>query len=810
MTTSVAPRAANDVRQTFGSYDATGVRTITEVIKRDGRRAPWDPERITRAIACAFWASRHDDAPNPHADDAAHRFGLGFTEFADVCEITQLVVNTVERKAQDRTPTVEEIQDIVEMMIAARGHWDVAKRYVIYRAARAQVRLAAHGESGLEDYIFLSRYSRYREELGRRETPSEAFTRVMDMHRAHFADKLDRPVAGFGGRPLRELIDETEAALQRKAILPSMRSLQFGGQAIEANNARMFNCAFTQMNRLDAFKEAFFLLMSGTGVGFSVQKHHVAQLPHFPIRGAENELEVIHYNVGDTLEGWADALDALMRSYTDNKKIEFNYSGIRRRGAPLRTSGGRAPGHLPLKKALTAVERMLDNVSGRALRPIEVYDILMHVAVAVLSGGIRRSATICLFSADDDEMAAAKTGNWFETNPQRGKSNNSAVLVRHQHTEGDFQRLFELQKEFGEPGFYFVDDVEYGANPCVEIGLAPFAIVDEAAQAKLAEYGMPDVPVGSKVSGWQMCNLTTINANACDDEAGFLACCRAAALLGTLQAAYTNIPYLGAATRFINERESLLGVSICGILDRPSLLLDPTVLERGAQECLDTNAAVAEHLGIPAAARITCVKPEGTASLVLGAGSGIHPHHARHYFRRVQAARTEPLYQWFKLNNPHMTEASAWDPDTTDVITFPVTAPTDAILRKDVGAVQFLEYVRLVQQHWVVAGRRHETYNPGLHHNVSNTVTVRDDEWDAVQQFIFENRQYFTGISLLRETGDKVYTQAPREEVTTEMDMAKWNALVYNTVDYTALWEGTDMTTLADTVACAGGACEII
>ncbi|MCZ8013537.1 ATP cone domain-containing protein [Gemmatimonas sp.] len=810
MSTSVAPRTASEVRSTFGGYDAAGVRAITEVVKRDGRRAPWDPERITRAIALAFWASRHDDAPNPHANDAAHRFGLGFTEFADVCEITQLVVNTVERKALERTPTVEDVQDIVEMMIAARGHWDVAKRYVIYRAARAQVRLAAHGENGLQDYIFLSRYSRYREELGRRETPAEAFTRVMDMHRAHFADKLDLPVAGFGGRPLRELIDETEAALQRRAILPSMRSLQFGGQAIEANNARMFNCAFTHMNRLDAFKEAFFLLMSGTGVGFSVQKHHVAQLPHFPVRGAENDLEVVHYTVGDTLEGWADALDALMRSYLDNKKIEFNYSGIRRRGSPLKTSGGRAPGHIPLKKALSAVERMLDQVSGRALRPIEVYDILMHVAVAVLSGGIRRSATICLFSADDDEMAAAKTGNWFETNPQRGKSNNSAVLVRHQHTEQDFARLFELQKEFGEPGFYFVDDVEYGANPCVEIGLAPFAVVDEAAQTKLAEYGMPDVPVGSKVSGWQMCNLTTINANACDDEAGFLACCRAAALLGTLQAAYTNIGYLGAATRYINERESLLGVSICGILDRPSLLLNPAVLERGARECLDTNAAIAEHLGIPAAARITCVKPEGTASLVLGAGSGIHPHHARHYFRRVQAARTEPLYQWFKLNNPHMTEASAWDPDTTDVITFPVTAPTDAILRKDVGAVQFLEYVRLVQQHWVVAGRRHESYNPGLHHNVSNTVTVRDDEWDAVQQFIFENRGYFTGISLLRETGDKVYAQAPREEVTTDMDMAKWNALVYSPVDYTALWEGTDMTTLADTVACAGGACEIV
>lgn len=810
MATSVAPRSTAP-RSPFGSYDATGVRVITEVIKRDGRRAPWDPERITRAIALAFYAARHDEAQNPHADDAAHRFGLGFTDFADVCEITQLVVNTVERKAQDgHDPSVEEIQDVVEMMIAARGHWDVAKRYVIYRAQRAQIRLAAHKDNGLQDYIFLSRYSRYREDLGRRETPAEAFTRVMDMHRAHFADKLDLPVAGFGGRTLRALMDETEQALQRKAILPSMRSLQFGGRAIEANNARMFNCAFTHMNRVDAFKEAFFLLMSGTGVGFSVQKHHVAQLPAFPVRGAENELPVVHFTVEDTLEGWADALDALMHSYLDHKKIEFNYSAIRSRGVPLRTSGGRAPGHLPLKKALSAVERMLDQVSGRALRPIEVYDILMHVAVAVLSGGIRRSATICLFSADDDEMAAAKTGNWFETNPQRGKSNNSAVLVRDQHSEADFQKLFELQKEFGEPGFYFVDDVEYGANPCVEIGLAPFAVVDEAAQAKLAEYGRPDVPLGSTVSGWQMCNLTTINANACDDEAGFLACCRAAALLGTLQAAYTHIPYLGAATRYINERESLLGVSICGILDRPSLLLNPSVLERGAQECLDTNAAIAEHIGIPSAARITCVKPEGTASLVLGAGSGIHPHHARHYFRRVQAARTEPLYQWFKLNNPHMTESSAWDPDTTDVITFPVTAPADAILRADVGAVQFLEYVRLVQQHWVVAGRRHEQYNPGLHHNVSNTVTVRDDEWDAVQQFIWANRNYFTGISLLRETGDKVYAQAPREEVTTETDMAKWNALQYRAVDYTALWEGTDMTTLGDTVACAGGACEIV
>ena len=806
MATSVAPRST-EIR---ASYDTVGIKAVVQVVKRDGRAASWDPERITRAIALAFYASRHDDAPNPLHHDAAHRFGLGFTDFADVCAITQLVVNTVERRAQDHVPTVEEIQDIVEMMIAARGHWDIAKRYVLYRAARAQHRINVHAENGLQDYIFLSRYSRYREDLGRRETPSEAFTRVMDMHRDHFADRVDLPVAGFGGRTMRSLMAETEAALQRRAILPSMRSLQFGGRAIEANNARMFNCAFTHMDRIDAFKESFFLLMSGTGVGFSVQKQHVAQLPTFPIRAAENELPVVHYLVPDTLEGWADALDALIRSYLDGTKVEFNFSAVRSRGQQLRTSGGRAPGHLPLKKALLAAERMLDQVPGRALRPIEVYDIMMHVAVAVLSGGIRRSATICLFSSDDDEMAAAKTGNWFETNPQRGKSNNSAVLVRETVQPSDFSKLFEFQKEFGEPGFYFVDDAEYGANPCVEIGLAPYMIVDEAAQAKLAKYGRPDVPVGSRVSGWQMCNLTTINAGACDSEESFLACCRAASLLGTMQAAYTNIPYLGAATRVINERESLLGVSICGILDRPSLLLNPSVLERGAKECLDTNAAIAEHLGIEPAARITCVKPEGTASLVLGAGSGIHPHHARHYFRRVQAARTEPLYQWFKLNNPHMTETSVWDPETTDVITFPVSAEPDAILREDVGAVQFLEYVRLVQEHWVRAGRRHEQYNPGLHHNVSNTVTVKDDEWEAVQQFIWDNKEYFAGISLLRETGDKIYAQAPREEVTTESDMIRWNALSYREVDYTMLLEGVDMTTLGDTVACAGGACEII
>jgi ribonucleoside-diphosphate reductase alpha chain len=784
--------------------------TLPTVRKRDGRDVPWDPERITRAIALAFFADRYPDTANPLSENAAARFGLGFADFGEVCAITQLVVNTIERRHPDTPPQVEEIQDVVEMMIAARGHWEVAKRYVLYRATRARHRMTRHEANGLEDYIFLSRYSRWRADLGRRESPSEAFTRVVDMHRTRFADALDTPVAGFGGATLRTLLDGVEEALQAKRILPSMRSLQFGGAAIEANHARMFNCAFTHVNRLAAFREAFFLLLSGTGVGFSVQRQHVAQLPPFPLRAPEGELPVVHHEVRDTIEGWADALDALFASYLQGTKVEFNYSAVRSRGTSLRTSGGRAPGHLPLKKALLAVERLLEQVPGRSLRPIEVYDIMMHVAVAVLAGGIRRSATICLFSADDDEMATAKTGNWFETNPQRGKSNNSAVLVRGDVQEADFARLFEYQKEFGEPGFYFVDDADYGANPCVEIGLAPFLTVDAESRAKIRAYGGGDIAEGTRVSGWQMCNLTTINGAACDTPEAFLQACRAAAILGTLQASYTDIGYLGPITRTINERESLLGVSICGVLERPAVLLDPAILEAGAEACLLANAAVAAHVGIAPAARVTCVKPEGTASLVLGAASGIHPHHARRYFRRVQASRTDPVYQWFRQANPHMTETSVWDPDTTDVITFPVEADATAVLRDEVGAVQFLEYVRTVQRHWVERGRRHEQFNPGLHHNVSNTVTVRDDEWDRVQQFIWENRQYFAGISLLRETGDKIYAQAPREAITTDEDAARWNTLTYRTVDWTALQEVHDTTTLADTAACAGGACEIV
>ena len=686
----------------------------------------------------------------------------------------------------------------------------------------------SHPVNGLQDYIAISRYARYSPEKRRRETWSEAVRRVRDMHLSHYAErslsdaKLAALQAGdvtpadlaaleaFGGDGLHRAIRSAFDAVTRREVLPSMRSLQFGGEAILGKHARIYNCAFTYIDRLEAFPEALYLLLCGCGVGFSVQTHHIAKLP--PLAPRDESLTPITFIVPDTIEGWADAMQALIEGAVAGRHVLFDYSLIRREGAPLRTSGGRAPGSAPLFHSLSRIEQILHGAAGRQLRSVEAYDILMWAAKAVLSGGVRRSATICLFSADDADMASAKTGNWFETHPQRTASNNSAVIPRATATREQFNALFEQQKQYGEPGFYFVEDPEYGANPCVEIGLHPRLKIDAPTATRLRELGYTGVlRMGDTLTGVQFCNLTTISAAAAETPDAFLRLCAHAALIGTLQAGYTDFGYLSPVSRLITEREALLGVSLCGVLDRPDLLLDSTVLRRGASIIKAVNAIVAHALGIAPAARTTCVKPEGTASLLLGTSSGLHPHHARRYFRRVQTNVHDPIYTHFRKANPHMVEQSVYDPNgRTEVITFPVEGPDFGIYREDLSAVKHLEYVRLVQENWVQAGRRHEKISPGLHHNVSCTISVRPDEWSAVADYIWENRGNFTGIAMLQDCGDKIYAQAPREGVVTEADIAKWNKLAYQSVDYTALEESEDITELKQTVACAGGACEVV
>jgi len=683
----------------------------------------------------------------------------------------------------------------------------------------------SHPANGLQDFIAISRYARYSSELRRRETWAEAIGRVGDMHLAHYPDLSlsDASLAALSagdvttedlgrigrlGR-LHEAIKAAFAAAERREVLPSMRSLQFGGEAVLNKHARIYNCAFTYIDRLEAFREALYLLLCGCGVGFSVQREHVAKLP--PLAPLRSNAPVSTFMVPDTIEGWADALHELMAAAVAGRRVIFDYSNIRPAGAPLRTSGGKAPGPEPLFHSLTRIEHIVQRAAGRRLRPIEAYDILMWAAKAVLSGGVRRSATICLFSADDEEMTAAKTGNWLQDHPQRTASNNSAVIVRATATREQFDKLFEAQKAFGEPGFYFVKDPEYGANPCVEIGLHPRLKLDAAAIARLRALGhQGELREGDILTGVQFCNLTTISAAAAETPERFYQLCVHAAVIGTLQAGYTDFSYLSPVSRVITEREALLGVSICGVLDRPDVLLDSKVLRTGAAVVKAVNAVVARALGINPAARTTCVKPEGTASLLLGTSSGLHPHHALRYFRRVQTNVYDPIFAHFKRSNPHMVEASVYDPNgRTEVITFPVEGPAFGIYREDLSAVKHLEYVRLVQLNWVQEGQRHERFSPGLHHNVSCTISVRADEWAAVADFIWENRESFTGVALLQEQGDKAYAQAPREAVATNDDIAKWNSLVYHPVDYTLLHEEEDLTELKQVVACAGGSCEL-
>jgi len=799
---------------------ANPTQTQRSVLKRDGQEVAWDRQRIARALTLAY---AHTPGMEPTVETPE-----GQEKIARLAESIEWVM--WRRFPGGKIIPIEAIQDAAETCLAASGDWEVARCYVRYRTQRSERRPRHYEQNGLKDYIAVSRYARYRADLGRREVWTESVQRVRDMHLRRFASQAaERPgearladiVEELGlseeerallapGQSLFEEIWACFDAVAERQVLPSMRSLQFGGAAIEANEARIYNCSFSHASRLEFFRECFYLLLSGVGVGFSVQEHHVKELPPLPPRADDAELPVRHLRVSDSIEGWSDAVDALLRSHYEGWLAEFNYSEIRHRGAPLVTSGGKAPGHLPLKRCLGDIADLLRGAAGRHLRPIEVYDMVMYIARAVLAGGIRRSATLCVFSPEDEEMANAKTGDWFTRHPQRAYSNNSALLVRGEAERTIFESLFRRIRASGEPGFYFAENREHGANPCVEIGLCPRLELTEADIAELRVRGWREnLQAGSTVTGWQMCNLSTVNCAAVENETDFLKACRAAALLGTLQAAYTRMDYLGPVTRYLNERESLLGVSLCGIMDRPRLLLEPAVLQAGARMVRAANALFSHLLGIRPAARTTCVKPEGTASLLLGAASGIHPHHARRYFRRVQVNRIDPVYRLFHEHNAHMTEASVYSPATDDVIAFPVEVAAGALCREEVDALRFLEYVKRVQRHWVQAGRSHEIYNKGLHHNVSNTVTVRDGEWDAVADYIWENRADFTGVALLSEGGDKAFAQAPLEALSSTEDIARWNRLEYQPVDYRDLNESTDHTRLSDVAACAGGKCEL-
>lgn len=623
----------------------------------------------------------------------------------------------------------------------------------------------------LKEYILRSKYARYNRKEKRRESYAEATNRVRDMMLELYPEIVD------------EINKAYDAALDQK-VLGSQRALQFGGRPALQHNSRVFNCTASYCDRLRFFQEAFYLLLCGCGTGFSVQKHHIAKLPRFN-RATECRPTKI-FVIPDNIEGWADSLGVLLSSYFENPifpayvgfEVEFDFSLIRPEGSYLSSGAGKAPGPAPLKRALEKICGLLDRcvAEGREnLRPIDAYDIVMHASDAVLAGGVRRSACICIFSADDYEMATAKTGDWFETNPQRGRSNNSALLLRNATGRQQFKELMGHVRQWGEPGVFWSDNTEQMINPCTEAAFWPRLLIDHNNPSILNTYQGPidnaaDDPAFDKdvsglvVSGWQKCNLSSINGGLCKTPEDFYEACEYAAIIGTCQAGMVSFPYLGHITELIVRKEALLGVSITAVMDSPDVLLNPQVLRKGASIVLATNEKIAKRINVNPSARATLMKPEGTGTLMLGSlACGLRPWHSKKVLRQVQANRTEPVAGFFKKHNPWAVEKSKWCQNgTTNVLTFCVEAPETAILSEQIDTIQFLKNVEIIMENWVRPGKRPECCTrPWLGHSVSNTVVVKPDEWDAVEDYIYDHRENFVGVSLLPFSGDRDYPQAP-------------------------------------------------
>ena len=610
----------------------------------------------------------------------------------------------------------------------------------------------------LSDITVHMKYARFIPEKNRRETWEELVTRNKAMHLKKFPK-------------LRSEIEEAYKFVYSKKVLPSMRSMQFAGKPIEISPNRVFNCAYAPIDDTRVFGEIMFLLLGGTGVGFSVQSHHVEKLPAI-LR--PNKKRTRRFLIGDSIEGWSDAVTALIKSYfKGTSELRFDYSDIRAKGERLVTSGGKAPGPQPLRECLVKIEGILyGKENGERLNSIEVHDIVCHVADAVLAGGIRRAALISLFSIDDENMLAAKSGNWWEINPQRGRANNSAVIMRHRIDKVTFMKIWDRIKASGcgEPGIYLTNDKEYGCNPCCEVALRPY----------------------------QFCNLTEVNVSDLETQSEYEARAKAAALIGTIQASYTDFHYLRPIWQRNTEKDYLIGVSMTGIASGKVLGLD---MSKAATSVRNENERVANLIGIKPAARCTTTKPAGTTSLVFGTSSGIHAWHADHYIRRLRVGKNEAIYEYLSQNHSELVEDEYFRPHDTAVISVPQKAPEMAITRIE-SALNLLERVKDVHINWVKEGHRSGQNT----NNVSATITVKDKEWSEVGEWMWKNRNNYNGLSILPYNGG-TYKQAPFEECTEE----KYNKALRHLVEINLekVIETEDQTDLKGEVACAGGACEL-
>ena len=610
----------------------------------------------------------------------------------------------------------------------------------------------------LSDIVVYNKYAKYLPSKQRRETWEELVTRNKTMHLSKFPK-------------LKDEIEEVYKLVYTKKVLPSMRSLQFAGKPIQINNSRIFNCSYLPIDDWRSFSEIMFLLLSGCGVGYSVQNHHIEKLPEVRI-----PKKTRRFLVGDSIEGWADAVKVLMKAYfgISTTRPVFDFRDIRPKGAELITVGGKAPGPEPLKECLFQIQKVLDRKEdGTPLKPIEAHDIICHIADAVLSGGIRRAALISLFDVHDNEMLMCKHNSWWELNPQRGRANNSAVVIRSKVRKKDFEELWGkiVASNSGEPGIYFSNDKDWGTNPCCEIALRPF----------------------------QFCNLTEINVSNIESQEDLNERVKAGAFLGTLQASYTDFHYLRSVWQKTTEKDALVGVGMTGIASGEVLNYN---VEEAAKEAKKTNEEIAKIIGVNKAARVTTVKPSGTSSLVLGTSSGIHAWHNDFYIRRMRLGKNEALYQYLAKYHPELVEDDFFKPEIQAVVSVPQKSPKGAIYRTE-SAMELLERTKKFNMEWVKKGHRKGANT----NNVSATISVKQEEWEAVGEWMWENKNTFNGLAVLPYDNGS-YTQAPFEDITKEKFLKMESHL--NNIDLTKIIETTDETKLQDQAACAGGKCEIV
>ena len=694
----------------------------------------------------------------------------------------------------------------------------------------------------LANFNFSQKYARYDATLRRRETWDESVDRVIKMHREHLKQ--------VGGVELAEGIDSElkaiASAYKKRLLLGSQRSLQFGGEAVLSKHARSYNCTSCYVDSPRCFAQSLYLLLCGAGVGYSVQDHHVAQLPTLRNKDQLLHMEYERFMISDTIEGWADALDALIKAYMGERKTlpDFDFSMIRPKGSPIRSCGGQAPGAYPLRIMLQQAEQLLSERAGMKLKPSDASDLMCIAADCVLAGGMRRAALLCMFSVDteDTEMMKYKSRDeWWNTHPFRARANISAVVLRDDpQAERHFHTVFEHTRNYGEPATIWVDSTEIAYNPCVEIAMCPTLIKDPSGEIIDISMELLDPKRRTEwiaqgytfETAFQFCNLCEINVGAWSElsQSEAKEVVKLATILGCIQASYTGTTgdYLSnTATRAILERESLLGVSLTGLASGPAWARESKTLSEMAEVAKETAREYWQKCGLKSMpARVCTVKPSGNAAVNLGCSSGVHFEHSRRFIRRVQAPKSSPIVQAYKGVNEAAVEESVWSQHRTDdCIAFAIEAPSTALFREDHSAAEFLDWVKIVQESWVGQGVLRPHSVEGLQHNVSNTCSVRAHEWDEVAKRLLEGRDAYGGVSCLSASGDYDYPQPPFQAIYSPNEIAHddphrekkleayayWCSLREYSVpmDFSHVIEEQDNTTLSQELACSGGACEL-